>query len=806
MLDGLLGRSFSSKCKSSIKVTRTRIDGIRRKKNATLKFLKKDIADLLANGLDINAYGRFQTSLCISISPCCNEHIDNHLFDIIVSSFTLLVDYDMAEGLLAELTHTYCYDFVEQSCECVLQHLSVMQKQSECPEDCREAVSSLMFAAARFADLPELRDLRNFFQEKYGNFLEYFVNKQFIENLGSNNSTRERKIQLLRGIASEFSISWDCEGFEQRMANCSTPAQDKLKKNLSFNVPDKTYKLPSDADALLRRNKSDTSSAQKYEFSYDSHTNDGHGLHSKRESTASQREEQAFKLFARPDLTENGHQQHNRREEIEEKRSNHVLSFEGMDVTPNRYVVENRKEEIDSRKVKLGSPLRGRGLGCLDGGYALDTSNVNSTPKVDRHGTPRHAKLEFSPSHTRHQSSGDGVRDSPMAGSNHPNGKYSLHKKQTEKNLSQGRPELSPTPIVRRTKEKSYHNDGSSEACDSQYNVANSTRKVEAKYDSHATPELPFTPSVRRTKEKSHYHHISVGGEPHDAQHGTGNSTRKVVEEERDDLKPTYHNSLPPPYVKPRKNKSDAILGSQHPGFDSNEAPKEPATHDRANGSARRSERVQIALDHDNPKEHMSAENVHDHEKVYQYHQDEMTNEPRRRSKSSRRRHLKSSSSHDYDGYFDDAGVVRRKSSSRRREEPRRGLQVLFDEDHYRKDEEERMIDKLLLHYSKKPSTLETDKVQIKSKAHSSRFAATKEGEPFHYGDIDKPDVKLEMFPPPGRSVSLPHEQASTSETTKVFTRSTSFQPEMLNHNRHVHPKLPDYDDLAARFAALKGR
>lgn len=39
-------------------MTKSRIDVIRRKRRATEKFLKKDIADLLMNGLDINAYGR----------------------------------------------------------------------------------------------------------------------------------------------------------------------------------------------------------------------------------------------------------------------------------------------------------------------------------------------------------------------------------------------------------------------------------------------------------------------------------------------------------------------------------------------------------------------------------------------------------------------------------------------------------------------------------------------------------------------------------------------------------------------------
>ncbi|KHN37479.1 hypothetical protein glysoja_036256 [Glycine soja] len=89
MLDGILGRGFTAKwfalcalfdeesvvmllttinvfssaaffvfSKSLIKLTKSRIDVIRRKRRATEKFLKKDIADLLLNGLDINAYGR----------------------------------------------------------------------------------------------------------------------------------------------------------------------------------------------------------------------------------------------------------------------------------------------------------------------------------------------------------------------------------------------------------------------------------------------------------------------------------------------------------------------------------------------------------------------------------------------------------------------------------------------------------------------------------------------------------------------------------------------------------------------------
>lgn len=35
-----------------------------------------------------------------------------------------------------------------------------------------------MFAAARFADLPELRELRSLFAEKYGTSLETFANEE----------------------------------------------------------------------------------------------------------------------------------------------------------------------------------------------------------------------------------------------------------------------------------------------------------------------------------------------------------------------------------------------------------------------------------------------------------------------------------------------------------------------------------------------------------------------------------------------------------------------------------------------------
>ncbi|KAL8129655.1 hypothetical protein V2J09_018810 [Rumex salicifolius] len=190
MFDGLLGRGGFSSNKSLIKSTRTRIDVVRRKRNATQKFLKKDIADLLADGLEINAIGR-------------------------------------AEGLIVELCLTSCYDFIDHICEILLKHLSAMQKSSDCPEDCREAVASLMFSAARVSDLPELRDLREAFKDRYGNSLDCYVNQQLVQHIAPDPPDMDKKLKLLEDIASEFSITWDRSSFEQSMkaaAREKTPA------------------------------------------------------------------------------------------------------------------------------------------------------------------------------------------------------------------------------------------------------------------------------------------------------------------------------------------------------------------------------------------------------------------------------------------------------------------------------------------------------------------------------------------------------------------------------------------------------
>lgn len=234
----------------------------------------------------------------------------------------------------------------------------------------------------------------------------------------------------------------------------------------------------------------------------------------------------------------------------------------------------------------------------------------------------------------------------------------------------------------------------------------------------------------------------------------------------------TYYNSpIPPPYVKSnskqKNGKFEANLDFSHEGGGGGISTS-PSLHDKPDAAI-------TTLDHD------------------------VANEvPALKSKSTRRKHSKSRSNH-YDASSEYTKIVTRKPRSRRRDDTRRGLQLLFDDEQHRNYEEERIIDKLLLHYSKKPTIFVPEKSRRKSKSRHAHQMDNPGGE-------SSRNETPEMNAVPPRSVSLPREEIEPVKVNKECTRAATFQPDRSSPARHVHPKLPDYDDLAARFAAMRGR
>lgn len=691
MLDGLLGRGFASKCKSLIKLTRSRIDVIRRKRQATQKFLKKDMADLLANGLDINAYGR-------------------------------------AEGLLVELTLSSCYDFVELCCEILLQHMSTIQKQSECPEECREAVSSLMFAAARFSDLPELRDLRKIFQERYGNSLDCFINQEFSNNLAGNPSVLEKKVKLMQDIASEFSIRWDSRAFEQRMSRTSLTVQEQPKDHGLLSHATDYSKLTNAKYMPLKGEKLNFPPKQSFEEV------------DKGQRPCNNMEANGFRR--------NGLNPQPKLQSISNKWN------ESEDV------VIPRKDDHDTQR---GWP----GLASYETEEGTSLKHVKSG--ASSHGR-RHRDSNGTPGGRLGQSS------------------YKIEEDSSRKPIKSG---------------VSSHERGYEDTDGGLKHQNRRERSVLEREHRDGSPHWNqgSLPNSAGTYIKTDVEDAPSANDNNGNEDRVANSLRRAKGEQTE--RSYCKSPLPPPYVKPNgKPLKDGKYGSKLESiFEGSKVPSTPKTEIPG---------LFIQKVHsdcpDDERKGVGPARVTSHGDNKQFlDQDGMPGYPVPKPKSVRRKHSKSRSAHDEIDY-EDARTGRRPSRSRRKDDSRRGLQILFDDECDQKDEEERVIDKLLMHYSKKPSAYEPGKVRRKSRSRRAHGSGTDIGGSPVDSSRPKYDEDSEIVSLPPRAMSLPPEQTTApSVPAKVFTRAATFQPDRPNPARHVHPNLPDYDDLAARFAALRG-
>ncbi|PSS15602.1 IST1-like protein [Actinidia chinensis var. chinensis] len=660
MLDGLLGRGFSSKCKSLIKPTRTRIDVLRKRKEATQRFLKGNLAQLLSNGLDIDAYGR---------------------------------EVKQTEEFLAGQNLLSCYDFIELSCEHILKQLSVIQKQRECPEECRMAVGSLMFAAARFSDLPELRDLRETFHERYGSSLEHFVNQKFVEKLALKPLTMEKKLQLLQDIALEFSIKWDSKGFQQRIANSLAFAQDQPKQYRSIHDNDDKFNYPNGKENVAKTGKRNQSSNERAEP-----TKERHRVHNGPADNLLKRDEL--------ELTDDKNKPLTGREQSIRRRDNYDIPVRGrQEFIDDNHEPPHGGKDTSIDTVRPGRTSRGRRPEFVDSGYEVHNDRISSFPKRDSQNPLADGKPEITARVSRVPVRQDG-KDVPSAGN----------------------------------------------SCYDRRDMAISRSKVQEegtdRLKSYSSNSLP--PPYLKSKYKL----------------------------------------VPPPYTKSKESKYGANAEVKHASSDFDGTSMNSSMHKSENVVCRLEGKIHGEFDQPNYEGQVVGPTrmaCHDREKDIPYRNEIPVPRPR----SSRRKHSKSSSNRDDPGDSEDAEFVKRSSSSRRRDNSRPGSEILFNNGHYRKDEE-RMMDKLLLHYSKKPSTFEPERVKRESKPRAS-----------HHHNRDGHDMKVETVPPPPRSISLPREPTAPTEAVKVFPRANSFQ--LDKPALHVHPKLPDYDDLTARFAALRG-
>lgn len=182
---GVLG----ARCKTCLNLAISRIKLLQNRRDGQLKQMRKEIAQFLQTGQE--AIARIRV-----------EHI------------------------IREQNIWAAYEILEMFCEFVLARVPILESQRECPPELQEAIASIIFAAPRCSDLPDLLQVKNLFTTKYGKEFvsavcelrpDSSVNRTIIEKLSVSAPSPEVKLKLLKDIAKEYNVNWDSSETEAEL-------------------------------------------------------------------------------------------------------------------------------------------------------------------------------------------------------------------------------------------------------------------------------------------------------------------------------------------------------------------------------------------------------------------------------------------------------------------------------------------------------------------------------------------------------------------------------------------------------------
>ncbi|KAL8161336.1 hypothetical protein V2J09_012825 [Rumex salicifolius] len=151
---------------------------------------------------------------------------------------------------------------IESYCCVVIERIDLIQDK-ECPEEMKEAVSSLIFASSRTGEFPELQELRAVFASCFGK--EFVarsvelrnncgVNIKMIQKLSTRQPSLQTRMKALREIADENGIALNLEdATEERLDNQNSQLDQQMSENveeeLNGSVGDTKRKYKDVADA-----------------------------------------------------------------------------------------------------------------------------------------------------------------------------------------------------------------------------------------------------------------------------------------------------------------------------------------------------------------------------------------------------------------------------------------------------------------------------------------------------------------------------------------------------------------------------
>ncbi|KAA8529184.1 hypothetical protein F0562_034017 [Nyssa sinensis] len=184
-LDALLGRSFkTSKFRPLVKLAISRLAVLKKQRQARLSIARSDVVQLLKLGHHEQALRRVE---------------------VVIEEQNILDVFLMIEG--------YCF--------LLLERINLIeQEELVCPDELKEAISSLLYASPRCGEIRELQEMHSFFTSRFGTeFVEraielrgdFGVNPQIVQKLSTGQPSLENRLTVLKESASENGIDLQIE-------------------------------------------------------------------------------------------------------------------------------------------------------------------------------------------------------------------------------------------------------------------------------------------------------------------------------------------------------------------------------------------------------------------------------------------------------------------------------------------------------------------------------------------------------------------------------------------------------------------
>ncbi|GAV59193.1 Ist1 domain-containing protein [Cephalotus follicularis] len=178
-LDALLGRTFkTNKFKPLANLAISRLAVLKQQRHVRCSQARSDVLQLLEQGHHERALLRVEQVIK-----------EQNMLDVFV------------------MTESYC--------NLVIERVHLIEQERECPDELKEAISSLLFAASRCGDFPELQEIRVLFTSRYGKEFaaraielrnNCGVNHRMIQKLSTRMPDLESRMKFLKEIAAEKSI------------------------------------------------------------------------------------------------------------------------------------------------------------------------------------------------------------------------------------------------------------------------------------------------------------------------------------------------------------------------------------------------------------------------------------------------------------------------------------------------------------------------------------------------------------------------------------------------------------------------